>query len=339
MNSLKKLISERFKTSSKKAKDKKYIKDCVSSFTKSDSTHYKEIRKYYKENKKDKNNKIVKLYYDVLGDRSLTEYFEDYYKDIEKNIKESIDMNELEKQKDVDMSEIDKGFQEAIGGELNLIFRRFKDIYRKLAKVQNDLLKQYSKNNRAVAKDLVNNYKIATNMVSGAYKSCQDTFEKVVEKHIIGDIDAIRTKELHDLAKLIVGGVNSKRYVKGGLKTSIDNKSYLVGMKVKYDGEPYTISNDGSQTDPKRLLSVNHDQIDYMLSEKKKSKFITKDYIKTFQKSFDESVIVVKCCIIGMEKFAEELPKMVKKCAALEKEDVKRDEYESYMNERNNQDE
>lgn len=338
MNSLKKLISERFKTSSKKAKDKKYIKDQISSIKKNPEMHYKEVRDYYKKNKHDENNKIVSKYTKLMGgDKSLTEFFDDYYKDIQKNLEEAVKNDPSIKDKNnVDMDAV---FKDVIFALAENIRKEFGNMYRKIFRDQNILIKNFSTNGKAIYKDIRKKYNKAQSDVIKAYKSCKDTFKNDVEKHIIGDIKAIRTKELHDLAKLIQGGVNPK-YVKGDLETSINNKNYLVGMKVK-DGKNVDriITNNQSQYSDETLKTNINKVLKDLMVFKKKAKYVTEKDMKQYKEGFDKDVSLVECCMAGMEIFAEELPKMVKKCAALEKEDVKRDEYESYMNERNNQDE
>ena len=310
MNNLKKLITERFKASSKKSKDKKFIKDQVNFIKKDPNAHYEEIRSYYKKHKYDENDKIVRKYKKLMGDRSLTEYFDDYYKDIYKHMQEAIEKNPSLKNEDMDSV-----FKKVIYDMSNTICGEFVIIYKKIFRDQNILMKNFSTDSKVIYKKMKEVYSDAKSEVDKAYNSCKNTFETVVEAHLIGNIETLKKVEFQNLGKLIMGDVSPK-YAKGNLETSIHDKNYLVGMRAKDGkGKEDTISNSQSQYSDETLKTNINMAIKELLTFKKKAKYVTEKDIEHYKKGFNEDVSLLERCIAGMKKFAEELPKMVNKCA------------------------
>ncbi len=312
MNNLKKLIVERFKASSEKSKDKKFIKEQINIIKKDPKVHYEKVRSYYKRHKYDKSDKIVKRYKLLMGDRSLTEYFDDYYKNIDKYMQEAIKKNPSLQNKDMDTI-----FKEVIYDMSNTICEEFTIMYKKIFRDQNILLKKFSTDSKAIYKKMKVVYDNAKEEVDNAYNSCKNKFESVVEKHIIGKIESMKPVEFQNLAKLIMGGA-SPQYLKGNLETSIRDKNYLVGMKVKDgEGREEIISNSQSQYNAETLKSNINMAIKELLTFKNKAKYVTEEDIKRYKKGFNRDVSLLKRCILGMKKFAEELPKMVNECAEI----------------------
>lgn len=123
--------------------------------------------------------------------------------------------------------------------------------------------------------------------------------------------------EFQNLAKLIMGGASSQ-YLKGNLETSIRDKNYLVSMKVKDgEGREEIISNSQSQYNAETLKSNINMAIKELLTFKNKAKYVTEEDIKRYKKGFNRDVSLLERCILGMKKFAEELPKMVNECAEI----------------------
>ena len=322
MNNLKKLIVERFKASSKKSKDKKFIKDQINLIKKTTDVHYKEVRSYYKSHKNDKSDKIVRRYKKLMGDRSLTEYFDYYYKNINKDINEYIDKYIQEaikknpdfRNEDMDMDTV---FKEVIRNVSDTICGEFTIMYRKIFRDQSILLKKFSTDSKAIYKKMKEVYDGAKSEVDKAYDSCKNKFKSVVEEHIIGEIESIKPVECQNLAKLIVGGVNLK-YAKGDLETSIRDKYYLVNMKAEDgEGREGIISNSQSQYNAETLKTDINLAIKNLLILKNKAKYVTEEDIKECKKAFNGDVSLLERCIAGMKKFAAELPKMVDKCAEI----------------------
>ena len=312
MNNLKKLIVERFKASSEKSKDKKFIKEQINIIKKDPKVHYEKVRSYYKRHKYDKSDKIVKRYKLLMGDRSLTEYFDDYYKNIDKYMQEAIKKNSSLQNKDMD-----KIFKEVIYDMSNTICEEFTIMYKKIFRDQNILLKKFSTDSKAIYKKMKVVYDNAKEEVDNAYNSCKNKFESVVEKHIIGKIESMKPVEFQNLAKLIMGGA-SPNYAKGNLETSIRDKNYLVNMKVKDgEGREEIISNSQSQYNAETLKSNINMVIKELLTFKNKAKYVTEEDIKRYKKGFNRDVSLLERCILGMKKFAEELPKMVNECAEI----------------------
>ena len=312
MNNLKKLIVERFKASSEKSKDKKFIKEQINIIKKDPKVHYEKVRSYYKRHKYDKSDKIVKRYKLLMGDRSLTEYFDDYYKNIDKYMQEAIKKNPSLQNKDMD-----KIFKEVIYDVSNTICEEFTIMYKKIFRDQNILLKKFSTDSKAIYKKMKVVYDNAKEEVDNAYNSCKNKFESVVEKHIVGKIESMKPVEFQNLAKLIMGGASSQ-YLKGNLETSIRDKNYLVNMKVKDgEGREEIISNSQSQYNAETLKSNINMVIKELLTFKNKAKYVTEEDIKRYKKGFNRDVSLLERCILGMKKFAEELPKMVNECAEI----------------------
>lgn len=312
MNNLKKLIVERFKASSEKSKDKKFLKDQINIIKKDPKVYYKKVRSYYKSHKYDKSDKIVKRYKNLMGDRSLTEYFDDYYKSIDKHMQEAIKKNPSLQNKDIDTI-----FKEVIYDMSNTICEEFTIMYKKIFRDQNILLKKFSTDSKAIYKDMKAVYDNAKKEVDEAYNGCKNKFENVVEKHIIGKIESMKPVEYQNLAKLIMGGA-SPNYAKGNLETSIRDKNYLVDMKVKDEkGREEIISNSQSQYNAETLKANINMAIKELLTFKNKAKYVTEEDIKHYKEGFNRDVSLLERCIVGMKKFAVELPKMVDECAEI----------------------
>lgn len=309
---IKKLIIERVKASSNKSKDKKFIKDQINMLKKDPKVHYEKVRSYYKKHKYDKSDKIVRKYKNLMGDRSLTEYFDNYYKDIDRHMQEAIEKNPSFKNKDMDTV-----FKEVIEGMSNIIRLEFIIMYNKIFKNENILIKKFSTDSKAIYKKMKEVYDGAKSEVDNAYKSCKNTFESVVEAHIIGNIESLKKVEFQNLAKLIMGDVNP-RYAKGDLEISIRDKNYLLGMKAKDEkGKEGIIYGDQTQYTGEILKTNINMAIKELLTFKKKAKYVTEEDIKKYKEGFNNELSLLEQCIAGMKKFAEELPKMVKECAEI----------------------
>ena len=160
-------------------------------------------------------------------------------------------------------------------------------------------------------------YDNAKEEVDNAYNGCKNKFESVVEKHIIGDIKSTKPVEYQNLAKLIMGGASPK-YAEGSLETSIRDKNYLVDMKVKDgEGREEIISNSQSQYNAETLKANINMAIKELLTFKNKAKYVTEEDIKHYKEGFNRDVSLLERCIVGMKKFAVELPKMVDECAEI----------------------
>ena len=359
---IKESVAKRLKLISRKVKDKKFIKQVTNFIEKSPKVHYKEVRSYYKKHKRDKDNKIVKKYEALMGEKgpSVTEYFDNYYKDICGHMIKRMNKNpfpetEIEKCKDNKEYKMkfdlymDETFQAIIIDEARNICEEFKKMYEKMFRDQSALLKDFSDNSKKICKGIMGAYNAAEGKVKNAYESCKYTFKNVVEKYILNNkevvkIEEIKEYDLRNLAKVIVGCTNSKykisnEYRKGGLEKSIKDKDYLVGMQVDKDNKERVITPGEVELNDEILKEDIKWVITTLSKEREKAKFVTKEDIEELKECFDRDCFSVGYCILGMEKFAEKLPKMVKQCADnIQTGDIQRREYEKYMNERRNQD-
>ena len=63
-----------------------------------------------------------------------------------------------------------------------------------------------------------------------------------------------------------------------------------------------------------------------LLTFKNKAKYVTEEDITRYKKGFNRDVSLLERCILGMKKFAEELPKMVNECAEIIESNKKKEE-------------
>lgn len=346
MNNLKKLISEKLKMSSKKMKHKKRLKAAADLTIKDKNAHYKEVRSYYKSHKDNNNDKIIDDYKHLFGDRSITEYFENYYKDLDKNLEKYInDNSSLKNKKNLDMDKVFENAVSELASSVNKEVKRlYVMIYQKQLKKKNTLINDFFKKNNNVYKLINSKYKVEQNEVKSIYKHKESLFEEKVEKYIEGEVGNIENPEFKKLAELILGGAN-RIYRKGALKFSVAEKYYLVGMEVIVNNQKHIITNAQSQYNADVLKICINSALNEVGTKNKQIKGVTKEVIEKWQKKFDEEVFLVRCCIQGMKKFKIIFPKMVDKCALLadeiENEKIKENKemekslaYEEYMNQR-----
>ena len=343
MNNIKKLILEKLKISSKKMKYKKRLKEVANFTIKDKNAHYKEVRSYYKSHKGNNKNRIVKDYKDMFGDRSITEYCENYYKDLDKHLEEYINKDSsLKDEKNLDM---DKVFEKDMNRLQSDINRKIRELYMKVhqnqLKKKNTLIDDFFRKNNKIYKQIDLEYKTAQSKVKSIYKQKESLFEEKIEKYIEGEVGNIENPEFKELAKLILGGAN-KIYRKGALGFSVAEKYYLVNMKVVVDNRRHAITNAQSQYSGDTLKSCINSALNAVGTKNKQIKGVTKEVVEEWQKKFDEQAFLVRCCIQGMKKFVILFSKMVGRCALLadkieseEKKEIENSlEYEKYMNER-----
>lgn len=360
IKNIKESVARRRKLASRKTKDKELIKQVTDFIEENPKVYYKEVRSYYKKHKRDKDNKVVKKYEELMGEKgpSVTEYFDNYYKGIcghmikrmnknrfpETEIKKCKDSKEYKMKFDLYM---DKTFEALIIDEAKIICKGFKEMYKNVLKDQSVLVKNFLDNSKKIRKGIMGAYHAAEGKVKSAYEKCKTTFENVVEKHILNNknsvkVENIKIKELRDLAKVIMGRTNSKyriskEYEKGGLEKSIKHKYYLVGMQVDKDNKERVITPEEARYDDKTLKKDVTWLITTLSDWREKTKFVKKEDIEMLQRNFNRDCFSLQCCILGMEEFAEKLPRMVKQCAIMLDENIRNEEYKKYMDERINQ--